>query len=185
MYAKALESLQEFGFVAPIVARTSSSGYEIIDGEHRWKAAGDLGVNPIPVFVVDGLSDAKVKKLTVVLNELRGQARPDLLAELLKELQSELGEDLLTGLPYTDDILKSFVDLPALPALTPESLSQPPGSGSGVQPKERWVERLYRMPADAAEVLDEALAKAKGDPRGNEMADWQALELIAADFLAS
>ena len=47
--------------------------------------------------------------------------------------------------------------------------------------KDSWVERIYRLPSEAALVLDRAIAAAKED---DKTPDGIALERIAADFLA-
>jgi ParB/RepB/Spo0J family partition protein len=39
-YGKALNSIREFGFVDPVTVRElGNDTYQIIDGEHRWRAA--------------------------------------------------------------------------------------------------------------------------------------------------
>ena len=43
MYAKALESISEFGMIDPLLCREMGDHYQIIDGEHRYRAACDLG----------------------------------------------------------------------------------------------------------------------------------------------
>lgn len=45
-----------------------------------------------------------------------------------------------------------------------------------------WVERVFRMPRASAEVLDEAIRKVQEQDGADQ--PWQALEMIAADFLA-
>lgn len=178
MYSRALESIKEFGFVDPVTARPKKSKYEIIDGEHRWKVAIDLSIPLIPVFVLE-LSDAKAKKLTILLNELRGSADPVSMGDLLKDLlATETPESLTTTLPFTPDAIASMVGMKDIDwdALTPEPKAKAEGE------KERWVERTYRMPASAALVLDEAIEKAKD---GDDMESWKAIEFIAAEFLAS
>lgn len=187
MFAKALESIQEFGFIDPLTVRPHGAQFEIIDGEHRYKAGCDLGMEVFPAFVI-AATDTQARKLTLVLNELHGQASPDLLSSLLKDLENDLGTDeLLKGLPYTDDVLKSFIDLPPLPALGTVETSSPTAPGSE-EPKERWVEKTYRMPKSAAGVLDDALEKirmAELADTGQALEDWQALERLAAEGLAS
>lgn len=181
MYSKAVESLQEYGFIAPVIVRPRGNMYEIIDGAHRWRAAKDLGHEDIPVIVLEGLEDADAKKLTLVLNELKGQVDPERLSDLLGELAAQGSvEDLLTGLPFTTDMLKGFVgldgvDLPKMPKTE--------------RPKreERWVERTFRMPALVDEVVTDALTKAKRQSLaedGRPIEDWQALEQVCAEYLA-
>jgi hypothetical protein len=47
--------------------------------------------------------------------------------------------------------------------------------------EDRWVERVYRMPATAAEVVDQAVTKAREESGGTS--DWQGLEFVAAEFM--
>lgn len=44
----------------------------IIDGEHRWKAATELGMEEGPMVFIDGLSETDAMGLTVKLNQKRG-----------------------------------------------------------------------------------------------------------------
>jgi hypothetical protein len=178
MYAKALQSISDHGFVDPVTAYDHNGRLRIIDGEHRWRVAQDLGLTEIPVFIVD-TDDAGAKKLTILLNELRGQAAPDKMGELLKDLMGDTSlEDLLRELPYTEEMFRGFTDLPPL-----TDLDRPTTSATPVQsePERRWVERLYRLPLAAATILDDAIARAKA---GDEIEDWQGLERLAADYLS-
>jgi len=182
LYERARESLRRFGWLSPIVVRSSidagGSGFEIIDGEHRWRIAVEDGIDPVPVFCVDGLTDAEAKRATVILNDLHGQARPDKLTALFRGLLDEISVDeLLIGLPYSPDVLSSLLPDIELPSLPVGPLPEAPSPGGA-----RWVERTYRLPLEAAEVVDDALARARGE---DEIEPWQALERIAAEFLAS
>ena len=180
LYQKAKESLDHYGWLAPVVVRLVAApvaGYEIVDGEHRWQIAHEAGIDPVPAFCIDGLSDADAKKATVILNDLHGQARPDLLSSLFRDLIAETSlEALKVALPYDDTVLASLLPEIALPSLPVSPLPT-----SVAPPGPRWVERTYRLPPEVAEVLDDALAKARD---GEEIEPWQALERIAADFLA-
>lgn len=184
MYAKAKVSIQTFGLVDTLLVRelgpfdgTKRTMYEIINGEHRWRAASDLGFLDFPCLVVSGLSDPDAKKLTIIMNELHGQADPDKMGDLLASILADTSlEELLTALPYDESILAGFLQLPALPPLE----TAPPASPA--EAKTTWVERLYRMPKEAALVLDEAIEKAAD---GEKLEPWQGLERVAADYLAS
>jgi ParB family chromosome partitioning protein len=79
MFEKEMNSIREFGFIDPITVRPLSAElYEIIDGDHSWKAARRLGMTAVPCTIVNGLSDQQAKKLTPILNGLRGE--PDALS---------------------------------------------------------------------------------------------------------
>jgi len=177
MYARAIESIREYGFIDPVTARPKSGRYEIIDGEHRWKGAIDLGLALIPVFVLE-LTDAKAQKLTILLNELRGSADPASMGELLKTLlESEPVERLTDTLPFTAEAIAAMTGMKDIDW----SVLDAPAKVAG-EKKEKWVERTYRMPASVALVLDEAIEKAKD---GEEIDSWRAIERIAAEYLAS
>ena len=182
MYAKARESIAEFGFVAPVVCRASGDRYQIVDGAHRYRAAVDLGLAEIPIVIVDGLSDDQARKLTVVLNELHGQPDPGRLADLLGGL---LGggsvEEVLHALPFTADVLRGYVGLGGVELPEPVRAERPK------RQEEPWSERTFRLPTSVNEVVSEALARARNqglDDGMDNVEDWQALEIVCAEYLA-
>jgi ParB-like chromosome segregation protein Spo0J len=185
MFRKEIESIKAFGFVVPIVVRSVPSGLEIIDGEHRWRAAQQLKLERIPIWDLGRISDVDAKQLTIVLNETRGQPDKDKLAALIRDLQiSEPTHALMTVLPFTEQAFAELAALPQFDWQQLEHMSSAPGS-----PAERsqWIERVYRLPKDVAEVLDQALARVKANVKrelDDELSDWQALEVLAADYLA-
>jgi len=190
-YAKLVESIQTYGFWDPILARKCvlHGDYEIIGGEHRWRAATQLNYAVLPV-VVREMDDTIARKISLIDNELHGQADPVSLGSLLREIMEQEGPvDVLRGLPFTDDILRSltgFTPLPPVPTAQPPSGSPPPQTGEAVA--EKWVERTYRMPASVAQVLDDALEKVKMNELGSSgqaIETFQALEVLAAEYLAS
>jgi hypothetical protein len=174
MYAKETESIKKFGMVDPITVRAVPHGFEIIDGENRWKVLRDLGHQQVPIFNLGTVDDAIAKQLTIVLNETRGSAEKQKLSDLLKDLlKSETTEELLTVLPFSKEKFEELVDVPAFNWQEFEDQQTP-------TQKDTWVERIYRLPSEAALVLDRAIAAAKEA----DEPDGIALERIAADFLA-
>lgn len=114
VFEKTVESIKTYGFVDPLVARTSNEkgklGYfEIIGGEHRLKAAEALGLTSIPVVDLGMVSDRDARKLCIVLNETRGKADADALNSLIAEL-SNAGMEDLTVLPYDESELQAMID---------------------------------------------------------------------------
>jgi hypothetical protein len=174
MYEKELASIRKFGMASPIVARAQGNVYEIIDGEHRLKALDQLGHTEAPVWNLGPLPDPQAKQLTIVLNETKGSPEKQKLTELLQDLlKSEPTEDLLGVLPYSKEAFAELVNLPAFD--WEEFENQTPR-----KIEDSWVERIYRLPHDAAAVLDRAIAKAKDE---EPIPDGIALERIAADYL--
>lgn len=180
-YARA--SINQFGFVDPVTCRSIGKLLQIIDGEHRWRIAIEIGLETIPVYDLGVVDDSVAQQLTIVLNETRGQANPDKLGALLKDLMAkESKESLLSTLPYTRE---AFDRLTGLPALDWDNLGEMPKRPQ--VPTERpsaWVERIYRMPKDSAEVIDQAIARVR-EHEIDDPSEWQALELICADYLSS
>jgi len=193
MYQKELASLRRFGLVAPLIVRqrpptgtprpgrgrslpsTGSIEYELIDGEHRLRGAKELGFTEVPIWDLGIISDAVAKQLTIVLNETRGSPDPTLLGELLMNLlETELPQDLLEVLPFPEE---RFTELTKLAEFDWSAIVEPAKTETG------WVERTYRMPKEAAVVIDDAIARVKRDS-GN-VKDWHALEFICADFSAN
>lgn len=105
------ESIGTYGFVQPLIVRPhpqETGKYQIIDGEHRFEAAGDLGFKTIPAVIIE-ISDIKAKKLTIIANETRGRAEVISLAGLLEEIQLIEEDDALVGLPYREADLEEIL----------------------------------------------------------------------------
>ena len=179
MYRKAVTSIQKFGFVDPITVRAlvnADTDYQIIDGENRWLAAADLHLAKVPIINLGIVEDHIAQQLTIVLNETRGTPDPGKLGELLRTLSIKLPRgELLDVLPLSPH---AFAGLTGLPTLNQDQRPQLPA-----QKPMPWVERVFRMPNDAAMVVDQALARAKEE--APDMPDWQALEVLAAEYLGS
>lgn len=112
MFDKALASIREFGFVDPVTVRVVSGteGYEIVDGEHRWRAACKLGIEQVAIVNLGEIPDHVAKRLTVVLNETRGEANVEKISDLIKSLVDE-DRTLVNVLPYTAHELQQFLAL--------------------------------------------------------------------------
>jgi ParB-like chromosome segregation protein Spo0J len=177
-FAKEKVSLQRFGFVVPIITRSATPGskFEIVDGEHRWKAAIELGMEWVPIYDLGNISEHEAMQLTIVLNELRGKPEEKKLGDVLKRLLNTETIDTLTEvLPYSKEDVGRIAELPEFDW---EGFKEKNRKADA----ERHVERIFRLKPDAAKVLDEALKKAKEDD--DRVSDAEALEAIAADFLA-
>lgn len=61
----------------------------IIDGEHRWKASKEAGLEEIPVIISES-SDEEAKLKTIAFNKIRGEYDVDLFTELLEDLSEDL-----------------------------------------------------------------------------------------------
>ncbi len=99
------------GFVAPLLVRKLGDRYQIVNGEHRWRIARELGYQTVPCVVLADLDDRRARILTVNLNELGGDPVPVLLAKLLHELEEETPlSELASVLPYDESEIQDKID---------------------------------------------------------------------------
>jgi ParB family chromosome partitioning protein len=69
------DSLQVNGLLQPVVVRRAGSGYELVAGERRWRAAKDLGWKKIPA-VVREVDEQTLLTLALVENLQRASLSP-------------------------------------------------------------------------------------------------------------
>ena len=84
-------SIQQFGFVAPIVAREADR--RVIGGHQRLLVGRRLGMKKVPVVFVDVTAE-QAAVLSLALNRIQGEWDEPLLAQLLAELQRTPDIDL-------------------------------------------------------------------------------------------
>lgn len=184
--AKERASIRRYGFVVPIVVRYSpaETPFEIIDGENRFTIGKDMGINVFPCWNLGTVDDDTARELTPILNELHGRPDEDKLGSLLKDLLKRRDEgELRAVMPFDRERFDRLAG--KLKDIDWGALEQKRTSGpqAGQPSGERWVERVYRMPADVAEVVDQAIARAKEEADAGN--DWQGLEYICAEYLGS
>jgi len=83
-------SLSQNGVLQPVVVRRLGSGYQLIVGERRWRAAKLAGLTRIPAVVREA-SDAQSLELALVENLLREDLNPIEEAEGYQGLLAEFG----------------------------------------------------------------------------------------------
>lgn len=117
-------SIEKLGFFKPILARELDGGqFEILGGEHRWRAAMEQGISTVPVISVGKISDLVAKQMSLVDNERYGEDDQVALQRLIEEIQSELDYQLSEIAPYDDELAatlarESAIDLEMLEALS-------------------------------------------------------------------
>jgi DNA modification methylase len=83
-YEKIKKSIDEFGYVDPIIV---NSDLTIIGGHQRWKVLKNLGFTEVDCVVIN-IDKTKEKALNVALNKISGEWNEELLGELIKDLQT-------------------------------------------------------------------------------------------------
>ena len=94
-YEKVKESVRLNGQIAPILVREIKDGYEVLDGEQRFTAIKDLGLEETWIANLGKVKDAEAKSLTIWM-EQNVPFDDKLLGDLLLELKGQV------ELPYTD-----------------------------------------------------------------------------------
>lgn len=83
-------SMTEDGFTQPIIVNNNPDHPEfmnmIVDGEHRWRAGGELGYEDVPVVFVQ-FTPAQMRIATLRHNRARGTEDVELTAQVLRDLQ--------------------------------------------------------------------------------------------------
>ena len=82
-----LRSMREDGFTQPIIVQRATN--EIVDGEHRWRAAGELGMVEVPIVYVD-MNSEQMKISTLRHNRARGSEDYEAAQQVIRDLR-ELG----------------------------------------------------------------------------------------------
>jgi ParB family transcriptional regulator, chromosome partitioning protein len=83
-------SIKRSGILQPIIVRTAGTGYEIIAGERRWRAAQEAGLKDVPV-IVRTAEDVEVAELSLIENIQREALNPIEEAEAYQTLSSRFG----------------------------------------------------------------------------------------------
>jgi ParB family chromosome partitioning protein len=90
------DSLRAKGVIHPLIVRVWESGYQIVTGERRWRAAKLAGLKSVPVIVKE-VTDTDMLELALIENIQREDLNPVEEADAYRQLIEEHGlkqEDL-------------------------------------------------------------------------------------------
>ncbi len=88
--AELAESIRKHGVLQPIVVRPHGSGYQIVAGERRWRAAQRAQLHQVPAIVRD-FDDAETLEIALIENIQRADLNPIEEAQGYKMLCDEFG----------------------------------------------------------------------------------------------
>lgn len=196
-FDKLVRSIETVGSFKPVVVRELGGEYEIIGGEHRWKAGMVLGWDQIDVANLGEISDAEAKRIGILDNERYGEDDELALSRLIEEINAafdvSMSEIALIDTDLDAAITSASLDDSLFDALdddsereeeierTMEKLDQESGSSGQMM--------RFRVPNDyAGAVRDavQAVIKSQGIKTGNEMEDaGEALAYIIEQWRAS
>lgn len=83
-------SIRASGVIQPVIVRRHGSGYQLIAGERRWRAARLAGLERIPAIVREA-TDAQSLELALIENLLREDLNSMEAAEAYQKLLAEFG----------------------------------------------------------------------------------------------
>ena len=111
-FASLKEGLKRFGYLQPILIDSNGT---IIDGEHRYRACKEIGLDRIQCVIFEDLESVEEYKklLTIALNNIHGQNDEDKFAELIRCLSESYETDFIARMSgfdtdYLDDVLVSL-----------------------------------------------------------------------------
>lgn len=111
-------SIREVGVLQPVVVRRRDSGYELVAGERRVRAARLAGLATIPAIIREG-DDTESLREALIENIHREDLAPLELASAFQELLEELGvtqETVAERLGYSRAHIANTIRLLSLPA---------------------------------------------------------------------
>jgi len=174
------ESIRQNGFYGRIVVRDSTG--KILAGEHRWRAAQEVGLGEVPIERVE-CDDETAMRILLADNRTaeKAEREPEPLADLLESLETT--DDGLTGTGYDGgdlDQLLEDLDNPSEDEWEDAFGDVPEGE------KEPFQQKTFTLHDTQAETVDAAVQRAKdndfsGTP--NENSNGNALALICKHYL--
>ncbi len=89
-YAELVMEVKHLGRLPkPVIVRPNGDGYQIVDGEHGWRAAQEVGLAEIPCEVIEA-DDFEARRQTFKRNE-HGTHKPLLLGKMFQQMMTERG----------------------------------------------------------------------------------------------
>ena len=128
-------SIAEFGFCSPILVDSKAG---ILAGHGRLAASRKLGLEQVPVIVLDHLSEIQKRAYLLADNKLSELAawNEELLAQELSALEADCFDLALTG--FSEEELAELLREPALETGTEEEIPEPPAVPV-TQPGDLWL----------------------------------------------
>lgn len=174
---KLRKSITTDGIAVPVVVRRLDSGVlEILDGEHRVRAAKDLGLATVPVRILENVPDGVAKRITLLGNSRYGENDHTELSRLLNDPSIGSADDLLSMLPIDQEELDGFfshgsddfsdlddldsVDVSGLDDDDPIDLSKP-------ETRTHKIMR-FRVPVEKVELVTSVLGKVRHEQGLND-----------------
>lgn len=119
------ESIRSQGVLQPLLVRKNDTGYELIAGERRLRAAKQAGLDDVPVMVKN-ISDRKMLEISIVENIQRQNLNPVEEAESYHRLMTEFDltqEEAAERVGKSRSAVANIIRLRQLPGEIKESIT--------------------------------------------------------------
>lgn len=83
------DSISQHGVIQPITVRKTFNGFELISGERRLRASKELGIETIPAYIRDGVTNKDMLEIALIENLQRDDLNPIEIALGVKRLIEE------------------------------------------------------------------------------------------------
>lgn len=103
-------AIRKEGFCGVLLVNRTNKGFVIVDGEHRWRAARDLGIHEVPCVIGDFAED-QARSLTIKMNQIHGYWSAPELVSLLEELPDSLEELGFSEHEFTRELERALGDV--------------------------------------------------------------------------
>lgn len=157
-----VKQIQEKGFRQPIIIKPDD---EIIDGEHRWRAAKQLGLPEVPCIIIEEEREVQMIS-TITMNRTRGQMHPLKFAEVIHDLHKTYTlPELESLLGYEKVELQDSLNLMKIPADLDARVR------ALAEEEARTLPRLisFMMLPDQVEILERALSMTDKKTRPDQL----------------
>jgi len=154
---KAVRSIQDVGFCGALIVRDSKDPqyrYEVIDGEHRYKALIKMGESICSVISLGDMSDTEAQMLTLNLNLIQGEMLVVDMASVVSDLSERLGPDILKEKLVLND--EELAELLSLARIDWAAYANEDTSTRIVN----QIKRVFVFIPDAHEIIKEGLRRA-------------------------
>lgn len=84
-FSMLIDNIQRLGFVDPLLVVDKGGTYNIIDGEHRYRAGVLLGMKKLPVVIVN-INEVEQQIQTLRMNQIKGDWNPVKFNKLVEQL---------------------------------------------------------------------------------------------------
>ena len=149
-------SIQEKGIIQPITVRRFDSGYQLVSGERRLRAAQAARLRQIPAYIIAVETDEEMLEIALIENIQREYLNPMEIANAYQRLIDECHinqEDIAKRVGKDRSTITNFIRLLKLPikiqeGLRKEKISMGHARALIALPNERTQMRLYEKIID-------------------------------------